>query len=38
MIYGDYVNNLRNDGRQVEQLAKCEEFQAYAYNTLKNSL
>ena len=37
MIDGDYVDDLRDDGRQVE-IARCEEFQAHAYNTLKKTL
>ena len=37
MIDGDYVDDLRDDGRQVE-IAKCEEFQAHAYNTLKKTM
>ena len=37
MIDGDYVDDLRDDDRQVE-IARCEEFQAHAYNTLKKTL
>ena len=37
MIDGDYVDELRDEGRQVE-IARCEEFQAHAYNTLKKTL
>ena len=37
MIDGDYVDDLRDEGRQVE-IARCEEFQAHAYNTLKKTL
>ena len=37
MIDGDYVDDLRDDGRQVE-ITRCEEFQAHAYNTLKKTL
>jgi uncharacterized C2H2 Zn-finger protein len=37
MIDGDYVDDLRDEGRQVE-IARCEEFQSHAYNTLKKTL
>jgi hypothetical protein len=37
MIDGDYVDDLRDDGRQLE-IARCEEFQAHTYNTLKKTL
>ena len=37
MIDGDYVDDLRDEGRQVE-LSRCEEFQAHTYNTLKKTL
>ena len=37
MIDGDYVDDLRDDDRQVE-ITRCEEFQAHAYNTLKKTL
>jgi len=37
MIDGDFVDDLRDDGRQIE-IARCEEFQAHAYNTLKKTL
>jgi len=37
MIDGDYVDDLRDNKRQVE-IARCEEFQAHAYNTLKKTL
>ena len=37
MIDSDFVNDLRDDGMQVE-IARCEEFQTHAYNTAKNSL
>jgi len=37
MIDGDYVEDLRDEGRQVE-ITRCEEFQAHAYNTLKKTL
>ena len=37
MIDGDYVDDLRDEGRQVE-IARCEEFQAHTYNTLKKTL
>jgi len=37
MIDGDYVEDLRDEGKQVE-IARCEEFQAHAYNTLKKTL
>ena len=37
MIDGDYVDDLRDDGRVVE-IARCEEFQGHAYNTLKKTL
>ena len=37
MIDGDYVDDLRDEGRQVE-IARCEEFQAHAYNTLKKTM
>ena len=37
MIDGDYVDDLRDEGKQVE-IARCEEFQSHAYNTLKKTL
>ena len=37
MIDGDYVDDLRDEGRQVE-IARCEEFQAHTYNTLMKTL
>ena len=37
MIDGDYVDDLKDDVRQVE-IARCEEFQGHAYNTLKKTL
>ena len=37
MIDGDYVDDLRDDGRQVE-ISRCEEFQTHTYNTLKKTL
>ena len=37
MIDGDYVDDLRDEGRQVE-IARCEEFQAHTYNTLKKTM
>ena len=37
MIDGDYVDDLRDEGRQVE-IARCEEFQTHTYNTLKKTL
>jgi len=37
MIDGDYVEDLRDEGKQVE-IARCEEFQAHTYNTLKKTL
>jgi len=37
MIDGDYVEDLRDEGKQVE-IARCEEFQSHAYNTLKKTL
>ena len=37
MIYGDYVDDLRDNRHQVE-IARYEEFQAHAYNTLKKTL
>ena len=37
MIDGDYVGDLRDEGRQVE-IARCEEFQTHTYNTLKKTL
>jgi len=37
MIDGDYVDDLRDEGRQVE-IARCNEFQSQAYNTLKKTM
>jgi hypothetical protein len=37
MIDGDYVDDLKDDVRVVE-IARCEEFQARAYNALKKTL
>ena len=37
MIDGDYLDDLRDEGRQVE-IARCEEFQKHTYNTLKKTL
>jgi hypothetical protein len=37
MIDADYVDDLRDDGRQVE-IIRCEDFQKHAYNTLKKTL
>jgi hypothetical protein len=37
MIDGDYVDDLRDVGNQVE-IAHCEDFQAYTYNTLKKTM
>ena len=37
MIDGDYMDDLRDDGRHVE-ITRCEEFQTHTYNTLKKTL
>ena len=37
MIDGDYVDDLRDEGRRAE-IARCEEFQEHAYNTLKKTM
>jgi len=37
MIDGDYVEDLRDEGKQVE-ITHCEEFQAHTYNTLKKTM
>ena len=37
MIDGDYVDDLRDVGNQVE-IAHCEDFQTYTYNTLKKTM
>ena len=36
-IDGDYVDDLRDEGRQVE-ITHCEEFQKHTYNTLKKTM
>jgi len=37
MIDGDYVDDLRDEGKQVE-IDRCESFQKHAYNTLKKTM
>ena len=37
LIDGDYMDDLRDEGRQVE-IAHCEDFQKHTYNTLKKTL
>ena len=37
MIDGDYIDNLKDEGKQLE-IARCEDFQKHTYNTLKKTL
>ena len=37
MIDGDHIDDLRDEGKQTE-IARCEEFQKHAYNTLKKTM
>ena len=37
MIDGDYVDDLREEGRRAE-IVRCEEFQSHTYNTLKKTM